>query len=49
MGMIEAQIHENGFVTPTGSLTLLEIKDWDGGKPPTLVNPGLWVTCVCLT
>ncbi|KAF8556045.1 vacuolar assembling sorting protein VPS16 [Imleria badia] len=41
MGIIDARIHENGLVALTGSLTLLEIKDWEGGKPLTLANPGL--------
>ena len=44
MGIIDARIHENGLVALTGSLTLLEIKDWQGGKPLTLANPGVWVT-----
>ena len=43
MGIIDARIHENGLVALTGSLTLLEVKDWDGGKPLTLANPGVWV------
>ncbi|KAG9314973.1 vacuolar assembling sorting protein VPS16 [Chiua virens] len=41
MGIIDARIHENGLVALTGSLTLLEIKDWEGGKPLTLANPGV--------
>ena len=49
MGIIDARIHENGLVALTGSLTLLEIKDWEGGKPLTLANPGVWVTYACLT
>ncbi|CCL98206.1 uncharacterized protein FIBRA_00200 [Fibroporia radiculosa] len=41
LGIIDARIHENGIVALTGSLTLLEIKEWNGGKPLTLANPGL--------
>ncbi|KAG1716823.1 hypothetical protein ID866_345 [Astraeus odoratus] len=41
MGIIDARIHENGLVALSGSLTLLEVKDWDGGRPLTLANPGL--------
>ncbi|PCH35379.1 vacuolar protein sorting-associated protein 16 [Wolfiporia cocos MD-104 SS10] len=41
MGIIDARVHENGIVALTGSLTLLEVKDWVGGKPLTLANPGL--------
>ena len=40
-GIIDARIHEQGLVALTSSLTLLEIKGWDGGKPLTLSNPGL--------
>lgn len=40
MGIIDARIHEGGLVALTGSLTLLEAKGWDGGKPMTLANPG---------
>lgn len=38
--MVDARIHENGLVALTGSLTLLEVKDWEGGRPLTLANPG---------
>ncbi|KAI6095558.1 vacuolar assembling sorting protein VPS16 [Pisolithus croceorrhizus] len=41
MGIIDARIHENGFVALSGSLTLLEVKDWEGARPLTLANPGL--------
>jgi hypothetical protein len=44
MGVIDARIHENGLVALTGSLTLLEVKGWDGSRPLTLATPG---TC-CL-
>lgn len=40
MGIISARIHENGLVALTGSLTLLEVKGWEGGRPLTLANPG---------
>lgn len=41
MGVIDAQIHENGLVALAGSLMLLEVKGWEGGKPLVLSNPGL--------
>ncbi|RPD64273.1 vacuolar protein sorting-associated protein 16 [Lentinus tigrinus ALCF2SS1-7] len=41
MGIIDARIHETGLVALTGSLTFLEVKEWTGGKPLTLANPGL--------
>ncbi|KAF9239872.1 vacuolar assembling sorting protein VPS16 [Melanogaster broomeanus] len=41
MGIIDARIHENGLVALSGSLTLLEVKDWEGSRPLTLANPGL--------
>ncbi|KAI0370539.1 vacuolar protein sorting-associated protein 16 [Pilatotrama ljubarskyi] len=40
-GIIDARIHETGLVALTGSLTFLEVKEWTGGKPLTLANPGL--------
>lgn len=40
MGIVDARIHENGLVALTGSLTLLEVKGWEGAKPLTLSNPG---------
>ena len=40
-GIIDARIHEQGLVALTSSLTLLEIKGWDGGKTLPLVNPSL--------
>lgn len=40
LGVIDAQIHENGLVALMGSLTLLEVKGWEGGKPLALANPG---------
>ncbi|KAI0077381.1 vacuolar assembling/sorting protein VPS16 [Panus rudis PR-1116 ss-1] len=41
MGIIDARIHEHGLVALTSSLSLLEVKGWEGGKPLTLSNPGL--------
>ncbi|KAJ7359364.1 vacuolar assembling/sorting protein VPS16 [Mycena albidolilacea] len=41
MGVIDARIHENGLVALTGSLSLLEVKGWEGTRPLTLANPGL--------
>ncbi|KAM5537634.1 hypothetical protein V8D89_008712 [Ganoderma adspersum] len=41
LGIIDARIHESGLVALTGSLTFLEVKEWAGGKPLTLANPGL--------
>ncbi|KAI0325164.1 vacuolar protein sorting-associated protein 16 [Cubamyces sp. BRFM 1775] len=40
-GIIDARIHETGLVALTGSLTFLEVKEWTGGKPLALANPGL--------
>lgn len=40
MGIIDARIHDNGLVAMTGSLSLLEVKGWEGGRPLTLANPG---------
>jgi len=39
LGVVDARIHENGLVALTGSLTLLEVKGWEGGRPLTLANP----------
>lgn len=43
VGIIDARIHETGLVALTGSLTLLEVKGWEGGKPLTLANPGKYI------
>ena len=40
LGIIDARIHESGLVALTSSLTLLEVKGWEGAKPLTLANPG---------
>jgi vacuolar protein sorting-associated protein 16 len=41
VGIVDTRVHENGLVALTGSLTLLEVKDWEGGRPLTLANPGV--------
>ncbi|KAH7906991.1 vacuolar assembling sorting protein VPS16 [Hygrophoropsis aurantiaca] len=41
LGIVDARIHENGLVALTGSLTLLEVKGWEGGRPLALAPPGL--------
>ena len=40
MGIIDARIHGNGLVALTGSLTFLEVKGWEGGRPLSLANAG---------
>jgi hypothetical protein len=40
LGIIDARIHDNGFVALTTSLTLLEVKGWEGSRPLTLASPG---------
>ena len=40
LGIIDARIHGSGLVALTSTLMLLEVKNWDGGKPLTLANPG---------
>ncbi|KAF6745417.1 vacuolar assembling/sorting protein VPS16 [Ephemerocybe angulata] len=40
-GVIDARIYGNGLVALTSSLTLLEVKGWEGARPLTLANPGL--------
>ncbi|KAF8155821.1 vacuolar assembling/sorting protein VPS16 [Crassisporium funariophilum] len=41
LGIIDARIHDNGLVALTSSLTLLEVKGWEGGRPLSLANPTL--------
>ncbi|KAF8966570.1 vacuolar assembling/sorting protein VPS16 [Flammula alnicola] len=41
LGVIDARIHDNGLVALTSSLTLLEVKGWEGGQPLVLANPSL--------
>ena len=38
--IIDARIHETGMVVLTGSLSLLEVKDFTGAKPLDLANAG---------
>ncbi|KAH8829053.1 vacuolar assembling/sorting protein VPS16 [Flagelloscypha sp. PMI_526] len=40
-GVVDAKIYQNGLVALTGTLTLLEVQGWKGGKPMTLANPNL--------
>lgn len=39
VGIVDARIYENGMVALTGSLTLLEVKGWEGARPMNLANP----------
>lgn len=48
LGVIDARIHEGGLVALTSSLTLLEVKGWEGAKPLTLANPGNFASVVHL-
>ncbi|EKM77345.1 hypothetical protein AGABI1DRAFT_77347 [Agaricus bisporus var. burnettii JB137-S8] len=41
LGVLDARIHDNGLVALTNNYTLLEVKDWDGGRSLTLANTGL--------
>ncbi|KAJ3928865.1 MAG: Vps16, N-terminal region-domain-containing protein [Lentinula lateritia] len=41
VGIVDARIYENGMVALTGSLTLLEVKGWEGARPMNLANPNL--------
>jgi hypothetical protein len=50
LGVVDARIHENGLVAMTGSLTLLEVKEWEGSRPLILANPGeSIITHICYT
>lgn len=40
-GVVEAVIYETGLVALTGNLALIEIKDWEGGRPISLASPGM--------
>lgn len=40
LGIVDACIYESGLVAVTGSLTLLEVKGWEGARPLSLANPG---------
>lgn len=46
-GIVDARIHDNGLVAITGSLSLLEVKGWEGGRPLTLANPGEPICSPC--
>jgi hypothetical protein len=46
-GIVDARIHDNGLVAMTGSLSLLEVKGWEGGRPLTLANAGEPVESPC--
>ena len=39
VGITDARIYDNGLVAMTGTLQLLEVKGWEGGKPLALANP----------
>ncbi|KAI0319241.1 vacuolar assembling/sorting protein VPS16 [Amylostereum chailletii] len=41
VGIVDAKIHEAGLVALTGSLQLLEVRGWGGGRAMALANPGL--------
>lgn len=40
VGIVDARIYEGGLVAMTGTLTFLEVKGWEGGKPLALANSG---------
>lgn len=40
VGVIDVKFHEAGFVAMTGSLALLEVNGWEGGRPSTLASAG---------
>lgn len=40
VGVIEGQVHEDGFVVLTGSLAFVHVKGWSGGRPVTLAASG---------
>jgi len=48
VGIIDAKIHDSGLVAMTGSLRFLEVKGWEGGKPLTLSDPGIFPISVYL-
>ena len=45
LGIVDAYIYESGLVAITGSLTLLEVKGWEGARPLSLANPGEKHSC----
>jgi hypothetical protein len=40
VGVIEGQVHEEGFVVLTGSLAFVHVKGFTGGRPTTLAASG---------
>jgi vacuolar protein sorting-associated protein 16 len=38
-GILDARIHGKGMVALTSSLSLLEVKGWEGARPLALANP----------
>lgn len=54
VGVIEGQVHEDGFVVLTGSLAFVHVKGWTGGRPTTLAASGkpgknpLFLPCTCI-
>lgn len=40
VGVIEGQVHEDGFVVLTGSLAFVHVKGFTGGRPTTLAASG---------
>jgi hypothetical protein len=36
LGVISAQIHDNGFVALLGDLNFVQVKGWEGGRPTPL-------------
>lgn len=40
LGVLDARIHDNGLVAMTNNFTLLEVKDWEGGRSLTLASTG---------
>lgn len=33
IGVISAQVHDDGFVALLGDLTFVQVRDWEGGRP----------------
>ena len=40
VGVIEGQVHDDGFVVLTGSLAFVHVKGFTGGRPMTLAASG---------
>jgi len=45
LGIIDARIHDGGLVAMTSSFNLLEVKDWEGGRPMSLATTGACSAC----